>query len=575
MRKWKAWLFALAVLIGIGTIGTVSVTAEAQNLNQGKRVLFISSYSYGWDTVQTQIEGIKAGVDENTTIDYEFMDTKRFRTDEWLNMFHDMLKYHLENTDPYDVVIVGDDAALQFAMEYREELFPEIPVVFEGVNDEEYAMKAAENPLVTGIIEKLSVEKNIDMALKVNPTADKVVAILDDSVTADAERKNFYSAEAEYPELEFSEINSSELTTAQLQQAISMVDDKTILIYIVMSKDGSGKQYTSDQALCMIVDYAKVPVYRMVEAGIGDGLLGGNVVSMYKSGEIAAQMAMDIANGTDSAEINVVKDSPNIYCVDEDVMRKFGLEASQFPKDTEFVNHRENFFVRNREALIPALILITALNVIICWVCFDNYRRRKLLQELEQARAIMEAAAQHDFLTGLPNRSKFMKDLEQMIDAKVPCTVMMLDIDNFKKINDTYGHTAGDEALQQVANLMIWLRRYMIDQMNSDYVKFARSGGLTEGEIFTKHILKNAAIPIVQGVPASVLFALTGAIITERVYVVPGAGNLLTEAISKYDNGVIVGVTLFYAVLSVISIILGDVLMSMVDPRISFSTKDR
>ena len=452
MRKWKAWLFALAVLIGIGTIGTVSVTAEAQNLNQGKRVLFISSYSYGWDTVQTQIEGIKAGVDENTTIDYEFMDTKRFRTDEWLNMFHDMLKYHLENTDPYDVVIVGDDAALQFAMEYREELFPEIPVVFEGVNDEEYAMKAAENPLVTGIIEKLSVEKNIDMALKVNPTADKVVAILDDSVTADAERKNFYSAEAEYPELEFSEINSSELTTAQLQQAISKVDDKTILIYIVMSKDGSGKQYTSDQALCMIVDYAKVPVYRMVEAGIGDGLLGGNVVSMYKSGEIAAQMAMDIANGTDSAEINVVKDSPNIYCVDEDVMRKFGLEASQFPKDTEFVNHRENFFVRNREALIPALILITALNVIICWVCFDNYRRRKLLQELEQARAIMEAAAQHDFLTGLPNRSKFMKDLEQMIDAKVPCTVMMLDIDNFKKINDTYGHTAGDEALQQVAN---------------------------------------------------------------------------------------------------------------------------
>ncbi len=452
MRKWKAWLFALAVLIGIGTIGTVSMKAEAQNLNQGKRVLFISSYSYGWDTVQTQIEGIKAGVDENTTIDYEFMDTKRFRTDEWLNMFHDMLKYHLENTDPYDVVIVGDDAALQFAMEYREELFPEIPVVFEGVNDEEYAMKAAENPLVTGIIEKLSVEKNIDMALKVNPTADKVVAILDDSVTADAERKNFYSAEAEYPELEFSEINSSELTTAQLQQAISKVDDKTILIYIVMSKDGSGKQYTSDQAVRMVVNYSKVPVYRMVEAGIGDGLLGGNVVSMYKSGEIAAQMAMDIANGTDSAEINVVKDSPNIYCVDEDVMRKFGLEASQFPKDTEFVNHRENFFVRNREALIPALILITALNVIICWVCFDNYRRRKLLQELEQARAIMEAAAQHDFLTGLPNRSKFMKDLEQMIDAKVPCTVMMLDIDNFKKINDTYGHTAGDEALQQVAN---------------------------------------------------------------------------------------------------------------------------
>lgn len=130
-------------------------------------------------------------------------------------------------------------------------------------------------------------------------------------------------------------------------------------------------------------------------------------------------------------------------------------------------------------------------------------------------------------------------------------------------------------ALPSVANLMKWLRRYMIDQMNSDYVKFARSGGLTEGEIFSKHILKNAIIPIVHGIPGSVLSALTGAIITERVYVVPGAGNLLTEAISKYDNGVIVGVTLFYAVLSVVSIILGDILMAMVDPRISFSGKDR
>ena len=130
-------------------------------------------------------------------------------------------------------------------------------------------------------------------------------------------------------------------------------------------------------------------------------------------------------------------------------------------------------------------------------------------------------------------------------------------------------------ALPSIANLMKWIRRYMIDQMNSDYVKFARSGGLTEGEIFSKHILKNAAIPIVHGIPGSVLGSLVGAIITERVYVVPGAGNLLTEAINKYDNGVIVGVSLFYALLSVVSIILGDLLMSLVDPRISFSSKGR
>ncbi|SFD01575.1 ABC transporter permease [Butyrivibrio sp. YAB3001] len=130
-------------------------------------------------------------------------------------------------------------------------------------------------------------------------------------------------------------------------------------------------------------------------------------------------------------------------------------------------------------------------------------------------------------------------------------------------------------SLQSIGALMRWLRRYMIDQMNSDYVKFARSGGLTEGEIFRKHILKNASIPIVHGIPGGILGALVGAIVTERVYTVPGAGNLLTVAISMYDNGVIVGVTLFYALLSVISLVMGDVLISIVDPRINYSGKAR
>ena len=61
----------------------------------------------------------------------------------------------------------------------------------------------------------------------------------------------------------------------------------------------------------------------------------------------------------------------------------------------------------------------------------------------------------------------------------------------------------------------------------------------------------------------------------ELCHVVPGAGNMLTRAINAYDNGVIVGMTLFYAVLTVTSIILGDILMSVMDPRISFTAKER
>lgn len=130
-------------------------------------------------------------------------------------------------------------------------------------------------------------------------------------------------------------------------------------------------------------------------------------------------------------------------------------------------------------------------------------------------------------------------------------------------------------ALPSIAGLMQWLRRYMIDQMNSDYVKFARSGGMSEAGIFTRHIFKNAAIPIIRGIPGTILGAIVGGIITETVYAVPGTGRMLTEAINLKDNAVIVGLAAFYSLLSIVSVILGDILMAIVDPRISFSDKAR
>ncbi len=127
--------------------------------------------------------------------------------------------------------------------------------------------------------------------------------------------------------------------------------------------------------------------------------------------------------------------------------------------------------------------------------------------------------------------------------------------------------------LPAAANLMKWLRRYTVDQMDANYVRFARANGLSEGKIFRSHVLKNAAIPILHGLPAGILGALVGAIVTERVYTVPGAGGLLTDAIGAYDNGVIVGLALFYAVLSVVAVIAGDVIISAADPRIRLSER--
>lgn len=412
------------------------------------RVLFISSYSYAWEPVQQQIGGIQDGLQGRCTIDYEFMDTKRVNDETSLQLFYEGLAYRISQVAAYDAVLLGDDAALVFALEYREKLFDGIPLVFLGVNDEELAQEAAQQELVAGVLEKLSVDKNVELGCRINPKAKKVIAVLDDTLTGEAERKRFYKCAESYPELDFSEINTSELTSSQLYMELSRVSSDSILIFVVMTEDASGRQYTNKQAIALITGAADVPVIRMVEDGIGDGLLGGNVVSMYHSGEMAAQMALDFIDGNATGE---VADSPDIFCVDALVMEQYDISTSVLPEGTTIINQSKNFLQRNREALIPGAVLLSGVALVLLVVTVDNVKRRKLLNELQEAKKIMENAAEHDFLTGIPNRSRFMSDLNELFISKTPCTVIMIDIDDFKKINDSMGHTAGDDALQQIA----------------------------------------------------------------------------------------------------------------------------
>ena len=127
--------------------------------------------------------------------------------------------------------------------------------------------------------------------------------------------------------------------------------------------------------------------------------------------------------------------------------------------------------------------------------------------------------------------------------------------------------------LLSTTGLMMWMRRYMIDQSNADYVKFARAKGLSEKEIFNKHILKNAIIPIVNGIPASIILCISGSVITESVFAIPGMGKMLPDSINLLNNNMVITLTFVYTSLSVFSVLAGDLLMTWVDPRIKLTEK--
>ncbi len=128
-------------------------------------------------------------------------------------------------------------------------------------------------------------------------------------------------------------------------------------------------------------------------------------------------------------------------------------------------------------------------------------------------------------------------------------------------------------SLGGIAGEALWIRRYMVDQMNADYVKFSRSKGLSQAEVFFRHIVRNALIPIVHSIPMAVIGTLAGALITESFYAVPGMGKMFPSAISDYNNAMIIALTFIFTVVSILAIFLGDILVTFVDPRISLAAR--
>ncbi|MCL2547859.1 MAG: ABC transporter permease [Symbiobacteriaceae bacterium] len=122
-----------------------------------------------------------------------------------------------------------------------------------------------------------------------------------------------------------------------------------------------------------------------------------------------------------------------------------------------------------------------------------------------------------------------------------------------------------------IAGYAVWMRRYMVDELNKDYIKLARAKGLSSYAIMIKHVLRNAFVPIAAYLPASILFTIGGSLIIEASFSIPGMGGLLVAVIQRQDNPTVQALILVFSTIGVIGLFLGDLLMGYLDPRIKLA----
>jgi len=124
-----------------------------------------------------------------------------------------------------------------------------------------------------------------------------------------------------------------------------------------------------------------------------------------------------------------------------------------------------------------------------------------------------------------------------------------------------------------IASYSMWMRRYMVDEINKDYVKLATAKGQTSQKIMLRHVFRNSFVPVIQYIPSSILYTIAGSIYVESLYSIPGMGGLLVQVIQRQDNPLVQVLVLIYSCLGVFGLMLGDIAMTIVDPRIKFAKR--
>lgn len=116
------------------------------------------------------------------------------------------------------------------------------------------------------------------------------------------------------------------------------------------------------------------------------------------------------------------------------------------------------------------------------------------------------------------------------------------------------------------------LRFEMLEVLNQDYVRTARAKGLRENAVVWRHVLRNAMMPFVTGLSGIFLLALSGSVLFETVFSWPGMGRLFITAVNARDFPVMMALFVIGSVLGVLGILMVDILYSIVDPRVKYTT---
>ncbi len=374
--------FILLTLLGL--LLPCTLIAQDNTAVEGKRVLVLNSYHQGFSWTDKVMEGVLSVFDPSQGVELyvEYMDTKRKADQQYFLQLKDLYQYKYEGVY-FDAIVSSDDHALDFLLKFRDELYPETPVFFSGVNNFKDS-RISGHKLFTGVVEQSDISGTLDLILELHPHTNLITVVNDNTKSGIASGKKTRRVAEQFKDrVQFKYLTN--LSEDELKDALSELPRDAIVIYITYLQPPNRPPISIEKSTQIVLGASNLPVYGYWDQVLGHGILGGKVVSAFSQGETAAGMALRYLNGESFTNIGVEENSPNAYMFDYTALKKFNIDEGTLPPKSIILNKPFSLYEKYKTTVWVIVIFIVFLILVIMTLLIFIQKRKKAEQALQRS----------------------------------------------------------------------------------------------------------------------------------------------------------------------------------------------
>ncbi|KGO34941.1 hypothetical protein JT06_05400 [Desulfobulbus sp. Tol-SR] len=376
------------------------LAAEPQPGGAGeKQVVVLYSQPRDFPATEMVERGLAEGLDKenrgSVQLYSEYLDLSRFRDAPQRTALANLL-HNRYGGGTIDLVICVDVPAAYFLMEYGDKLFTGIPVVMCSI-PESLKDRILASPLkksVSGILEPAAVSQYlVESALRFKPDTTHVVLISGAFEQDHARSVALRDAlKARQPKVEF--IDLTGLSLGEIFARCEHLPQGAIIFYSTLFVDGKGRSYVPRMVLRSIAAHTDLPIFGLYESYMGDGIIGGPLVSLRLEGKKAAEMARRVLAGQPPGDPPfIVPDDITLTQYDWRQLQRHNIAASLLPKNSAILFREATIWDLYKRYIVGVVILLVLQTLLIVGLVFNLRQRKKAEAALQDSRSELQTLA--------------------------------------------------------------------------------------------------------------------------------------------------------------------------------------